>query len=114
MRTIGVVTTSRADYGIYRPVLSAIENDASLSLRLLVSGMHLSAEYGLTIEDIKSDGFKVHEQIESLVTGDGPECISESLGLGVIGFSKVFNLTGGIDRYSIDEHRHFYEFLAFF
>ena len=61
MRTIGVVTTSRADYGAYRPVMRAIQNDPELRLLLFVSGTHLSAEHGLTIREIEADGFEISE-----------------------------------------------------
>ena len=47
-RTIGVVTGSRADYGILAPLLRAIHEDGALALRLMVTGMHLSPEFGLT------------------------------------------------------------------
>ena len=69
VRIIGVVTTSRADYGIYRPLLDAIQNDPELRLRLLVSGMHLSPEYGLTVREIEGDGYEIAER------GGSPNCL---------------------------------------
>ena len=42
MRTIGVVTVARSDYGIYLPVLKKVQADPELDLRVIVSGMHLS------------------------------------------------------------------------
>ena len=59
MRTIGVVTTSRADYGVYLPLLRAIEQDDDLELKLIVGGMHLSHEFGHTADFIKADGFAI-------------------------------------------------------
>jgi len=91
MRTIGVVTTSRADYGIYLPLLRRIEGEAGLELRLLVTGMHLSPEFGMTVEAIEADGFEVHEKVEMLLSSDTPEGIAKSMGLGVIGFAEVFS-----------------------
>ena len=41
MRTISIVTTSRSDYGIYKPIIDKIIDDANLDFRLLVTGMHL-------------------------------------------------------------------------
>ena len=90
MRTIGVVTVARSDYGIYLPILRQIQADRELQLKLLVSGMHLSAEFGLTAEAIVSDGFEVAEQVEMLLSSDTPEGISKSIGLGVISFTQVF------------------------
>ena len=91
MRTIGAVTTSRADYGLYRPLLNAIHNDPELRLRLLVSGMHLSPQYGLTVREIEADGYEIAERVEVLIAADTPEAISKSVGLGVIGFAQVFS-----------------------
>jgi len=86
-----VVTTSRADYGIYQPLLTAIANDPELRLRLIVSGMHLSAEAGLTVREIEADGYEIAERVEVLLASDTPEGISKSMGLAVIGFAQVFS-----------------------
>jgi UDP-hydrolysing UDP-N-acetyl-D-glucosamine 2-epimerase len=91
VRTIAAVTTSRADYGPYRPLLSAIQNDPELRLRLLVSGMHLSPQYGLTVREIEADRYEIAERVEVLIAADTPEAISKSIGLGVIGFAQVFS-----------------------
>ena len=91
VRTIGVATTSRADYGIYRPLLNAIHRDPELHLRLLVSGMHLSPECGLTVREVEADGYEIAEKVEVLIASDTPEAISKSVGLAVIGFAQVFS-----------------------
>lgn len=91
MRTIGVVTTSRADYSGYRPLLKALEADPDISLRLYVSGMHLSPEFGLTVRAIENDGFEIAERIEVLLSSDTPEAIAKSMGLGLIGFGQAFS-----------------------
>lgn len=90
MRTIGVVTVARSDYGIYLPVLRAISTDSDLGLRLLVSGMHLSPEFGLTVRMIEADGFEIAERVEMLLSSDSPEGIAKSMGLGTIGFAQAF------------------------
>lgn len=90
MRTIGVVTMARSDFGIYLPILYKIRQADDLDLRLLVSGMHLSPEFGLTIKAIKSQGFEIEEQVEMLLSSDTPEGISKSIGLGTIGFAQTF------------------------
>lgn len=91
MRMIGVVTTSRADYGSYRPLLEGIRSDPELHLLLLVSGMHLSPEYGRTVSDIEADGFEIAERVEVLLSSDTPAGVSKSMGLGLIGFAQVFS-----------------------
>jgi UDP-hydrolysing UDP-N-acetyl-D-glucosamine 2-epimerase len=91
MRSIGVVTVARSDYGIYLPLLRKIEADADLQLRLIVSGMHLSPEFGRTVDMIIADGFEVGDQVEALLSSDSPEGIAKSVGLGTIGFAQTFS-----------------------
>ncbi|MBE3142425.1 MAG: UDP-N-acetylglucosamine 2-epimerase (hydrolyzing) [Planctomycetes bacterium] len=91
MRSIGVVTTSRADYGIYLPVLRRISHEPGLNIRLFVTGMHLSPDFGRTVEDIEKDGFMIQEKVEMLLASDTPEDIAKSMGLGTIGFAKAFS-----------------------
>jgi UDP-hydrolysing UDP-N-acetyl-D-glucosamine 2-epimerase len=90
MRTIGVVTTARSDYGIYRPVLQRLQADADVQLKLFVSGMHLAPEFGLTVKAIEADGYPIAERVEMLLASDSPEGIAKSIGLGVIGFAQAF------------------------
>ncbi len=90
MRKIAVVTVGRSDYGIYRPILRRIQADPELQLCLIVAGMHLSPEFGLTSKIIEEDGFEIHDRVEMLLSSDTPQGISKSVGLGVIGFSQAF------------------------
>lgn len=91
MRSIGVVTTSRADYSDYRPLLKAFEADPNISPKLYVSGTHLSPEFGLTVRCIENDGIEIHERVEMLLSSDTPEAIAKSMGLGLIGFGQSFS-----------------------
>ena len=90
MRTIGVVTVSRSDYSAYLPVLRRIQEDPGLELYLFATGMHLSPEFGLTVQTIEADGFEVSERVEMLLSSDTPEGISKSMGLGLIGFAQAY------------------------
>ena len=90
MRTIGVVTVARSDYGIYLPVLHAIQADPALRLHLIAAAMHLSPEFGLTATMIEADGFEIAERIEMLLSSDTPEGIAKSMGLGAIGFAQAY------------------------
>lgn len=90
MRTIGVVTVARSDYGIYLPVLRRIMADPDLNLHLIVSGAHLSAEFGMTVDTIVRDGLPVGDRVEMLRIEDSPEGIADSIGRGVIGFARSF------------------------
>jgi UDP-N-acetylglucosamine 2-epimerase (non-hydrolysing)/GDP/UDP-N,N'-diacetylbacillosamine 2-epimerase (hydrolysing) len=91
MRTLGVVTVARSDYGIYIPLLHKIQADPDLQLHLIVAGMHLSPEFGLTIEAIETDGFEISERVEMLLSSDTPTGIAKSMGLGTIGFSEAYS-----------------------
>ena len=91
MRSIGVITTSRADYSAYRPLLKAFQADPEISPKLYVSGMHLSPEFGLTVRFIENDGFEIIERVEMLLSSDTPGGIAKSMGLGLIGFGQAFS-----------------------
>ncbi|MBE3119316.1 MAG: UDP-N-acetylglucosamine 2-epimerase (hydrolyzing) [Candidatus Atribacteria bacterium] len=90
MRTIGVVTVGRSDYGIYLPILRRIQADPDLRLHLIVSGAHLAPGFGLTVNTIQADGFEIGDRIEMLLASDSPEGIAKSTGIGVIGFAQAF------------------------
>jgi len=90
VRTITVVTVARSDYGIYVPVLRAIQADPDLCLRLIVAGSHLVPEFGLTRSVIESDGFAIAEQIEMVLASDTPTGTALSMGLGLIGFAQSY------------------------
>ncbi len=91
MRTIGVVTAGRSDYGIYLPLLRKIQEDPELKLYLMVTGMHLSPEFGSTVHMIEEDKFEINERIEMLETSDTPQGIAESIGRGTVGFAKAYS-----------------------
>lgn len=90
MRTIGVVTVARSDYGIYLPILHAIQRSPDLHLHLIVSGMHLSPEFGTTLANIKQDGFPIGDQFEMLLSSDHAEGTAKSVGLGIISFAQSY------------------------
>jgi UDP-hydrolysing UDP-N-acetyl-D-glucosamine 2-epimerase len=88
VRTIDVVTTSRADYGILLPVLRGIQSHPSLHLRVVVSGSHLSALFGMTVTTIASDGFEIVDRIDVLGSSDSAEETAHAVARGIIGFSR--------------------------
>jgi UDP-hydrolysing UDP-N-acetyl-D-glucosamine 2-epimerase len=90
MTTIGVVTGARSDYSIYLPILRALQADPEFKLQLFVTGMHLSPEYGSTVQVIEADGFPIAERVPMLRSASTPEGVSASIGAGVSGFAQVF------------------------
>ncbi|WP_110112109.1 UDP-N-acetylglucosamine 2-epimerase [Bacillus sp. CGMCC 1.16541] len=83
------VTGTRADYGIYRPLLLEMEKSSDFNLSLIVTGMHVVKEYGETIEYIKSDSLHIVATPPILTKGDDHLSMAQSLGLGVLYFSTV-------------------------
>jgi len=89
-RKITVTTGTRADYGLLRKILHAINLNKKLELYLLVTGMHLSKKHGYTIHEIKNDGFKIYKKFSMLPKNDDLYHMALELGSGVTKFSKVF------------------------
>ena len=89
MRKICVVTGTRAEYGLLYWLMKAIEQEAELQLQVIVTGMHLSPEFGLTYKDIERD-FKIDKKIEMLLSSDTPVGILKSMGLAQISFAEAY------------------------
>ena len=89
-RKISITTGTRAEYGILRPVLHAIDSSKKLELCLIVTGMHLSKKYGLTINEIRKDGFKIAAIVNMKSKDDSAYEITRTLGKTITSFSEVF------------------------
>ena len=63
MKKICVITGTRAEYGLLRPLVKKIHDDPELKLQLVATGMHLSPEFGLTYREIEEDGFIIDEKV---------------------------------------------------
>ncbi|QDT83986.1 UDP-N-acetylglucosamine 2-epimerase [Gimesia chilikensis] len=102
-----VVTGSRAEYGLLSPLLEALRAEESFELQLLVTGSHLSPEFGLTYREIEADGYTIDEKVEVVLSSDTPVGICKSMGLGLISFAEAYaRLTPDLilvlgDRYEI-------------
>ena len=89
-RKILVTTGTRAEYGILRPVLKKIHESKKLDLLLVVTGTHNSKKYGMTINEIKKDGFKIYKILRILPKSDTSYSITYSLAETITAFSKIF------------------------
>jgi UDP-N-acetylglucosamine 2-epimerase (non-hydrolysing)/GDP/UDP-N,N'-diacetylbacillosamine 2-epimerase (hydrolysing) len=69
--------------------MKEIKDDPDLELMIIVTGMHLAPEFGLTYESIEADGFYINEKVEMLLSSDTPVGIAKSIGLGVIGIAEA-------------------------
>jgi len=91
MKKIAVFTGTRAEYGLLYWLLKDIQTDEALDLQLLVSGTHLSPEFGNTYREIEQDGFTIDEKVEILLSSDTAVGVAKSMGLGVLGFTDALS-----------------------
>lgn len=88
-RRICVVTGSRAEYGLLRWILNDLRDAPDVDLQLVVTGMHLSPEFGSTVTEIERDGFAIARRVDSLLSSGTAGGVAKSIGLGVIGMSDA-------------------------
>lgn len=86
-----VFTGTRAEYGHLYWLLKDIDQNEKIELQLLVSGAHLSPEFGSTYQVIEKDGFHINEKVEMLLSSDTPLSIAKSVGLGCMGYAEAFS-----------------------
>jgi GDP/UDP-N,N'-diacetylbacillosamine 2-epimerase (hydrolysing) len=87
-----VLTSSRADYSIYYPLLIKLKENNLFDLTIIAFGTHLSDKYGSTIQKILEDGFDVKYKIETLPESDSPFSISKSMGSTIAKFSSIWEV----------------------
>lgn len=90
-KKIAVFTGTRAEYGLLYWLIKDIQSDPELILQLLVSGMHLSSEFGETYKEIEQDGFSIDEKIEILLSSDTAVGSAKSIGIGILGFTDALS-----------------------
>jgi len=90
-RNIAVITATRAEYGLLYWTMKEIQKSDKLELKLIVTGMHLSPEFGDTYKQIEADGFRIHRKVDMLVSSDTSAAVSKSMGLGIIGFAQAYD-----------------------
>ncbi|MEC1178878.1 UDP-N-acetylglucosamine 2-epimerase [Metasolibacillus meyeri] len=88
-RKICVVTGTRAEYGLLFPLINKIQQEVTFQLQMLVTGMHLSSEFGDTYKQIELDGFIIDEKVEMLLSADTATSVVKSIGLATIGFADA-------------------------
>ena len=90
MKTIAILTATRAEYGLLKPIIIALKETGAYNIKVLVTGAHLSPEFGLTYKEILDDNIKIDKQIDILLSSDTPSAISKSMGLAIMGFADYF------------------------
>lgn len=84
------ITGSRAEYGLLYWVLHDLHASPDFDLQLVVTGMHLAPEFGLTVREIEKDGLPIARRVEMLLSSDTPGGVVKSMALGLIGMSDAF------------------------
>lgn len=87
-RTIAVVTSTRAEYGLFYPVLKEIQADPDLDLKLLVTGTHVQEKFGYTAKEIEADGFEFTTTEDFFSDSDGAEDVVQNFGQSSVEVSK--------------------------
>ncbi|MGV8155243.1 MAG: UDP-N-acetylglucosamine 2-epimerase, partial [Alkaliphilus sp.] len=91
MKKISVLTATRAEYGLLKPIIQKLIDVTEFDVRIVVTGAHLSPEFGLTYKEIVKDNIVIDEKIEILLSADTPAAISKSMGLAMISFADYFD-----------------------
>lgn len=91
MRSVTVVTSTRADYGLLSPLIKRLMLYENIEIRVVATGTHLSNHFGNTVDEIKGDGVPIDECIEILFDGDTPYAVSKTMGMALLEFSNYFN-----------------------
>lgn len=93
---IGILTSSRADYGIYRPLLKRLQEDAAFEMEIIAFGTHLSPYHGYTARVIEQDGFEIRHRINSLLMNDDENAVATAAALTALKFADFWK---NYDRY---------------
>ncbi|MBP4137781.1 UDP-N-acetylglucosamine 2-epimerase [Flavobacterium geliluteum] len=87
---IGILTSSRADYGIYLPLLQKMKIDSFFEMEIIAFGTHLSKSHGFTLNDMEKDGYTCIHTISSMISNDDEQAIASSYGLTVLKFANFW------------------------
>lgn len=91
VKKICIVTATRAEYGLLKPIIKKLSEDSEFLVKVVVTGMHLSPEFGFTYQEIENDNIKIDKKIEILLSADSSTAVSKSMGLAMIGFAEYFS-----------------------
>jgi len=90
-KVITFLTATRAEYGLLRPVIKRLLQDKTIEVRVVVTGAHLSHEFGLTYQEIEQDGVQIDRKIDIMLSSDTPASISKTMGIAMICFADYFS-----------------------
>ena len=90
IKKICILTGTRAEYGLLKPIIKNIENHKDFTSSILCTGTHLSKKFGYSIDIIKKDGFKNIHEVEMLPVDSSEKSVARSIGAGIQNFSSFF------------------------
>lgn len=90
MKTIAVVTATRAEYGLLRPLIKRLEDNNYFAMDLLVTGTHLLDNYGMTIKEIENDQVHIDAKIDIICVDEGGIDVSSTMAKALSSFSLLF------------------------
>lgn len=91
-RKIAIICSSRATYGYKRRIIKIIHETDDLEAQVIVTGMHLLPEYGLTVREIEQDGVPIVARVDMMVGGDTPAAWAKSIGIEIQSLAQVFSM----------------------
>src|ERR1700722_17310153 len=91
VRTVCVITASRAEYGLLRPLLVLLDSQQPFKLQLVVSGTHLRAEFGETWKEIEADGFDIAEKVDIFLGNETATAVADCAAAALRGFASTFD-----------------------
>lgn len=90
MIRINILTTTRAEYGLMRPLIRRMLEDDDIQMHLVVTGTHLDEKYGLTYKEIEKDEFPIYKKIPILSEKSGALSVSETMANALKSFTEYF------------------------
>jgi UDP-hydrolysing UDP-N-acetyl-D-glucosamine 2-epimerase len=90
-RRIAVFTSTRAEYGLLRPLMREISQRDALTLQTIVSGTHLSPAHGMTSREIENDGFTINACVDMLLSADNPVAAAKTAALALMGTAEALD-----------------------
>ena len=90
MKKIFVITSTRADYGLLRPVIKRLDKAENVTTVIVATGTHVKKEYGCTIDEIRADGFEPQYQIDILKYGNDDTAVAKTIAYTVSRFTDIF------------------------
>lgn len=92
MKKVCVITGTRSEYGLLAPLIKKLQSQSEFKTEVVVTGSHLSAEYGYTYKCIEEDGILINKKIDILSSDNSAVGITETMANAIKKFGQYFNI----------------------